>query len=497
MTVASIETTFHDGAREKYSKQANAGSPTRTRWSRPVAADIVGLGDATAILLGAGVPATIHTTFGSLEIPATTIIRIALLVAVIVYLCLRNWNMYPTNGMHDFPVRPLALFSALAIAMVAVIGIGLPFNQGNFFHAWIWSLSWFGASFLLLLANRGLANVTLAWLTRSGRFDTRIAVFGAGEVAHRVHLHLRDSKLGIALAGVYDDRKDEDRRDDAGLEISGRLDDLLRAGRSGEIDEIIIALPQAAARRIAQIALSLEQLPVSIHIVTHISSDFVSSSSAHKVSGLGSVGLLDVKSKPLSDWSPLIKRIEDYGLGLIFLILALPLIGIIALLIKLESSGPVFFRQHRRGLNQKVIDVIKFRTMTVLENGPDIKQATENDPRITGVGWWLRRTSLDELPQLINVLKGEMSIVGPRPHAVAHDEAWEQLMAQYSNRHQVKPGITGLAQVRGLRGITHDNNSIEERVRNDLEYIAKWSLWLDIKIICRTLVTIFNGRNAH
>lgn len=491
MTAMTVQT-----APEAFSKDGAQGSG-RARWSRQVAVDIVGLGDAACVAAGILLPVTIYATVGQLDMSSGLAVRIGIVTAIIVHLCLRNWDMYPTSGLNDFPIRPGTLLAALTLAVLAVIGIGLPFGRGDFIHVWVWSLAWISASFVLLMLNRMIARLVLARLTAAGRFDTRIAVFGAGEVARRVHAHLSDTARGIQLVGIYDDRMGQERLDADGLNVSGKLDELVKAARSGSIDQIVIALPAAADRRMADIARQLEQLPVSVHVVTHIASDLVDEGPAHKVSNLGPVGLLDVKPKPLADWSPLLKRIEDYVLGTLLLVLALPLMALIAVAIKLDSRGPFIFRQRRRGLNQSVIDVLKFRTMTVQENGESVPQAQVDDPRVTRVGKFLRRTSLDELPQLFNVLRGEMSIVGPRPHAIAHDDEWGRMMAEYLKRHQVKPGITGLAQVRGFRGIAETRVSIENRVRNDLEYIANWSLWLDLKIIARTLWAVTTGRNAH
>jgi len=178
------------------------------------------------------------------------------------------------------------------------------------------------------------------------------------------------------------------------------------------------------------------------------------------------------------------------------LALSAPLWIAIGCAIKLESPGPVFFRQRRRGRYQTTIEMLKFRTMTVMEDGDVIRQAVPGDARVTRVGRLLRRTSLDELPQVINVLKGEMSVVGPRPHAIAHDEEFSRMLEIYPNRHQMRPGMTGLAQVTGLRGSTAAPGSIEARVEADMTYIANWSLWLDIKILCQTVWAVIAGKNA-
>ncbi len=469
---------------------------SRPRWSRQVAADLVGLADATAIVLGAILPATIYQVYGGVAINWFPVIQSGLITSIIAVSCLRSWGLYATDKMHSFPIEPQRLFLVLILAFAAVQGIGLPFAPGAT-HAWVWYVVWLSASFTLILWSRMMAQMILGKLTAAGRFDTRVAVFGAGTIARRVYDHLTNPALGVTFAGVYDDRQGQDRLNPEGLTVSGRLDDLIEAGRAGRIDQIVIALPQAADRRAVEIAKKLEQLPVSLHMVTHIASDLVDSTAMHRVSSIGPVGLIDVKRKPLADWAPLVKRVEDYGLGLLLVIVATPILLLCALAIKLDSRGPVLFRQRRHGVNQKVIEVLKFRTMTVMEDGTEISQATKNDVRITRVGRILRRTSLDELPQLINVLKGDMSLVGPRPHALVHDEHWGEMLERYANRHQVKPGITGLAQVMGRRGVTDTTDKMKARVELDLAYIANWSLGTDLKILAKTIRAVIRGENAN
>lgn len=471
-------------------------SELRPRWSRQVAVDLVGLADALAIVLGAVLPAMIYKFGGNVVVSWTQVAQTGIISAIIAVCCLRSWGLYDTTRMNRIPIEPLRLFSALALAFAAVHGIGLPFPPGAV-HAWIWYAVWLSASFSMILWSRMMSRAILARYTAAGRFDTRVAVFGAGTIARRVHDFLADPSLGISFAGVYDDRQGQERLNPDGLDVNGRLDDLIEAGRAGRIDQIIIALPQAADRRAADVAKKLEQLPVSLHVVTHIASDLVDSVARHRVSNLGPIGMLDVKRKPLADWAPLVKRVEDYGLGAILLVICSPLLLLCAIAIKLDSAGPVFFRQRRRGLNQKVIEVMKFRTMTVLEDGANVKQATKNDPRITRVGRFLRRSSLDELPQLFNVIKGEMSLVGPRPHALVHDEHWGEMLESYANRHQVKPGMTGFAQVMGWRGETETPDKMKARVEHDLAYIADWSLGRDLKILAQTVRVVARGDNAN
>jgi putative colanic acid biosynthesis UDP-glucose lipid carrier transferase len=236
---------------------------------------------------------------------------------------------------------------------------------------------------------------------------------------------------------------------------------------------------------------------VSLHVCAYLVSDLVEEESAHRVSSLGPLGLIDVKRKPLADWAPFVKALEDRVLGALLLVALAPVMLVVAIAIKLDSKGPVLFRQRRRGLNQRIIEVRKFRTMRVMEDGAEVRQATRNDPRVTRVGAFLRKTSLDELPQLFNVLEGSMSLVGPRPHALVHDEQWGELLERYANRHQVKPGMTGWAQVNGYRGEVENTEAMGKRVEHDLDYINNWSLGRDLQILARTLRVALGDKKAY
>ena len=238
----------------------------------------------------------------------------------------------------------------------------------------------------------------------------------------------------------------------------------------------------------------LSDTTVSVYMVP----DFVTTHLFHgHWSSLEGIPIVSIFETPFWGADGWLKRIQDLVLSaLILTVLALPMLAI-ALLVKSTSAGPVLFRQTRYGIGGKPIQVLKFRSMTVCEDGPDVPQARRNDPRVTRVGGFLRRTSLDELPQFINVLRGEMSIVGPRPHAVAHNEFYRRKVKGYMLRHKVKPGITGWAQVNGWRGETDDVVKMEKRIEHDLWYIRNWSFWLDIKIILLTAWRGFAGGNAY
>jgi len=471
-------------------------NPKRRGRSRRVAVDLVGIADSLAVIVAGMVPATAYAAIDGSTIDWAKHLQICLITALIVYGCLKSFGMYDTSRLHELPVRPEKLLVSLGLAFFAILGLGLPITTRNA-SMWHWYMIWLSVGFVLLTGVRTSARLLLRRLTVAGIFDTCVAVYGSGAIARRVHDHLADTRLGIRFVGLFDDRTDAARRDPLAPVIVGSLDDLACKARAGELDRIIIALPQTAEDRTRQIARRLEHLPVSLHVVTHLASDLIEAGPAHTVSSIGSVGLIDVKSKPLADWSRIVKATEDYLLATIFLIAQTPLLALIAIAIRLDSKGPVLFHQRRRGINRQVFEVLKFRTMHVLEDGDDLKQATRNDPRVTRVGRVLRWLSLDELPQLWNVLRGEMSLVGPRPHALAHDDRFGDTVERYANRHQVKPGITGLAQISGFRGETETPYKIERRVALDLQYVDTWSLWLDLKILALTTIFGFYSKNAY
>lgn len=464
--------------------------------SRQVVVDLISFADLAAIFMGGLLPAFIYRNAGNLVADPQLLLQTSFAASVIAFFTLKIWGMYDKTRMHDFPINPGRLLAAVMFSFVVLLGVGMPHavQQG---HLWIWFLVAVSGAYTMTLLVRSFVHPVLQRMTAAGRFDERVAVFGAGQIARRVHDHLRNPESGVRFAGVFDDRAGTDRINPEGLEVDGKLDDLIETCRNESIDKIVIALPQSADNRISYVAKKLEQLPVSIHIVTHMASDLVDQSAAHNVSNIGTVGMLDVKQKPLTDWAPIVKRVEDVVLSSILLVAALPLFAIIAAAIKFDSNGPVIFRQRRGGLNQRVFEMLKFRTMRVMEDGDDVTQAEKTDARVTRVGKLLRRTSLDELPQLINVLNGEMSLVGPRPHARVHDEQFGEMLTTYANRHQVKPGMTGLAQVNGLRGKISSTENVEARVDADLAYIKNWSIGLDLKILCRTVWAVIRGTNAH
>ncbi|NOY72984.1 MAG: undecaprenyl-phosphate glucose phosphotransferase [Gammaproteobacteria bacterium] len=327
--------------------------------------------------------------------------------------------------------------------------------------------------------------------------NRRVAIVGAREVGLELAETIEASpSMGYQFVGFFDDRSVTGTRPltTKSFKVLGQLVDVIAAAKSGEIDVVYITLPLRAEERIQQLILELSDTTASVHIVPDF---FARNQMSTSLGNIGNLTTIAIHETPFYGTDGWIKRVEDIMLS--FLILGLIIIPmlIIAFGVKLTSSGPILFKQRRYGLQGQEIEVWKFRTMSVCENGDTVCQATRDDDRITPLGKFLRRTSLDELPQFINVLQGTMSIVGPRPHAVVQNEEYRKIIKGYMLRHKVKPGITGWAQINGWRGETKTLDKMKGRIQYDLTYIRNWSLSLDLKIIFLTLFKGFVNKNAY
>jgi putative colanic acid biosynthesis UDP-glucose lipid carrier transferase len=300
--------------------------------------------------------------------------------------------------------------------------------------------------------------------------------------------------LGTRLAGYFDDRGARRLQDLPAAENLGELAQVAEYARAQRVDVIYIALPMASQPRILRLLEDLRDTTASIYFVPDI---FVSDLIQARVDSIGGIPVVAICESPFYGFNGFVKRASDLIFGTAILLLASPLMLAIAIGVKLSSPGPILFKQRRYGLDGRKIVVYKFRSMTVAEDGDVVRQATRNDSRVTRFGAFLRRTSLDELPQLINVLQGRMSVVGPRPHAVAHNEIYRKLIRGYMIRHKVRPGITGLAQVTGWRGETETVEKMKGRIEMDLAYLRSWSLLLDLEIMLKTLVVVLSRQNAY
>ncbi|HEX6978468.1 MAG TPA: undecaprenyl-phosphate glucose phosphotransferase [Alphaproteobacteria bacterium] len=378
--------------------------------------------------------------------------------------------------------------------MLSLIALAY-FTQTSIAFSRAFALGWFALTLGGLVLARILVLTQMERWRRAGRLTLNVAIIGAGPLARQVLQHLKaQGEKQYRIVGVFDDRVN-DASEIEGYAFRGTVDDLVRYVRMYPIDEIVVAVPWQEREYIQTIVKRLKVVPTNVKLCP----DYVGwTLPVRRFLPLAGVPMLAVLERPLSGWSLVIKALEDRILAVLLLVLFAPVLLVVALAIRLDSPGPVLFRQKRYGFNNNPITVYKFRTMHVSAGeDPAVPQARRNDPRVTRVGAFLRRTSLDELPQLLNVIKGEMSLVGPRPHAVAHNEQYATIIDDYLSRHRVKPGITGWAQVNGLRGETDTPEKMARRVQYDLYYIDNWSLLFDIKILLLTPFLGFVNKNAY
>ncbi len=383
-------------------------------------------------------------------------------------------------------VKGIAVFSVLTVT-------GLVTGFGNLYEPEV-MLVWFvlgpASAAVLRHAAHTLTPLVMA---RAGHHQ-RAVIVGASHAGLAVADRLqRSRRAGKRLLGFFDDRH-AGRHARSGIQHLGPIRELADYVRGHDVDVIYIALPMSSQPRILQLLDELRDTTVSIYFVPDF---FMTDLIQARLDDLGGLPVVAVCESPFTGVNGVFKQAFDFVVAALILTLISPLLVAIAIAVKLTSPGPVLFRQHRYGLDGERILVYKFRSMTVCENGDSVTQARANDVRVTPLGAFLRRTSLDELPQFINVLQGRMSVVGPRPHAVAHNETYRKLIKGYMVRHKVRPGITGWAQVNGCRGETETLDKMKRRVDYDLEYLRSWSFLLDVRIILRTIGLMRKDPNAY
>ncbi|ADP70116.1 Undecaprenyl-phosphate glucose phosphotransferase [Rhodomicrobium vannielii ATCC 17100] len=363
-----------------------------------------------------------------------------------------------------------------------------------------WFTSWLLVTYAILLVTRVGWRTAYARLLKNGYLRTAVIVIGSGEPLQNTVARLRDEERRgpVSIAAVYaldpNEARESESQIDRNSHLDGCLQQIVMQCQTNSVSDVIVALPASEKDTLCRAVAHLRLLPVNVNIVPDFGELDLSSGTVRSYGHFGAIG---VQRIPISEWGVFVKKIEDIVIATIALFVFAPAMCLIAIAIKLDSPGPVFFRQRRHGFNNKIIHVLKFRTMTVLEDGQQVVQASKSDSRVTRVGRILRRTSLDELPQFLNVLKGDMSVVGPRPHALAHNDYYSRLLENYARRHRVKPGITGWAQINGFRGEVLEASQMEQRVKLDLEYIENWAIWLDIKIVLMTPIYGFISRKAY
>ncbi len=460
----------------------------------------------------------------------TGVVRIVeFLMLIGIGLGIYGWYVYPLDGFKLF--YPMTIFSGGILAIVFLEAVdayqissmrNLITQIGRVFAAWtmvfaffavaaffaristdysrIWFGSWYFSGLLFFIISRSIVAAMVRKWSQDGRLERRAVIVGGGKNAEDLILSLEhQGDNDIRICGIFDDRKD-DRSPPmvAGYPKLGTIAELVEFGRRARIDMLIVSLPISAENRVLAMLKKVWVLPVDIRLSAHTNKlRFRPRSYSYE----GAVPFLDVFDKPIADWDSVMKRAFDIVFSSVALVLLSPVMLAAAIAIRMESKGPIIFRQKRFGFNNEVIEVMKFRSMFHDMADADAKVAvTRNDPRVTRVGRFIRKTSIDELPQLINVIRGTLSLVGPRPHAVnAHTKnlLWDEVVDGYFGRHKVKPGVTGWAQIKGWRGEVDNDEKIRRRVEHDLYYIENWSILLDLYIVMVTPFKLINSDNAY
>jgi Undecaprenyl-phosphate glucose phosphotransferase len=393
--------------------------------------------------------------------------------------------------------RVLAAWSLV----ITAIAVGIFLFKAHDSISRVWLVSWYAFGAVVLVAFRMSLRALVRQWTAEGKLKRRTVIVGGGKDAEALIDALqKGADSDIRLFGLFDDRNDDRSPESvASLPKLGRVADLIEFARRTRVDLVIVSMPLSAEKRVLEMLKQLWVLPVDIRLSAHMSQlRFTSKAYSY----VGDVPVFDMADRPISDWNLVFKWVFDRVVAIVALILLSPIMLATAIAIKLESKGPVIFKQKRHGFNNELIEVYKFRSMyTDRSDANAAKLVTKDDPRVTKVGKFIRKTSIDELPQFVNVLQGRLSVVGPRPHALqakADNKLYYEAVDGYFARHKVKPGITGWAQINGWRGETDTVDKIMQRVQFDLHYIENWSILMDLYILFMTPVSLFSrNENAY
>ncbi|TPG75378.1 undecaprenyl-phosphate glucose phosphotransferase [Pseudomonas arsenicoxydans] len=408
-----------------------------------------------------------------------------------------HYAIYRSNV--GFAVKAFKLFKAWSAAFGFLVVMAFLTKQSEQYSRLLVGQLYVCGYFAQLILHLAIRELQKKFLTHPAQLENTL-IIGSGELANFLHKKISNNPwlgervVGCVLIGANDNRGKEESKSPQHLPILGSISDLDELVVQHSIRTVYFVTPLQGSEVIQHVYLNLLDKHIGVNWVPDIFSLRLINHSVREIAG---IPVLTLSETPLMGMRLFLKNLEDKVLAFLILLFAAPFLAAIAIAVKIDSPGPVFFRQERMGWSGEIFRIWKFRSMVVhqTENGI-VKQAEKNDPRTTRVGAFIRRTSLDELPQLFNVLMGEMSLVGPRPHAIQHDAQYSRGIAAYFARHNIKPGITGLAQVRGFRGETRDMEQMAQRVESDIEYINNWSLWLDFVILLRTLLA-FTGKRAY
>lgn len=449
--------------------------------------------DVIALIAAGQLTGYVH--FGMPLIEAAPIHIILLyFCCALAFLLFPQLEVYTSWRGRSLPAMLLRLASAWGL--VLLIGVLFSFlihHVGSLSRLWV--SYWFLAGVLFLAISRVVVHTTLGVLRKKGLNIKRVIIVGYGSIGQEMHRRaMQYDWYGYEVKAVHAAPQEIRHVNDPTIIHLSRMEEIPHYAAANGIDEIWITLPMSASQQLLHLQRLLRNALLDIRWIPDTLS--MQMLSCRMVDFMG-FPVVDLNMPVSSGLGGVVKDLFDRTFALVALILLAPLFVVLATLIKLSSPGPVFFKQPRLGLNGRQFNVYKFRTMKLHDEHGIVKQATQNDPRVTKIGHFLRRTSLDELPQFFNVLKGEMSVVGPRPHALQHNEIYKDLLELYMLRHRVKPGITGWAQIHGYRGETDTVDKMAKRVQFDLHYIQNWSMWMDLKIIAWTALKGWTSKNAY
>ncbi|CAH1649871.1 Undecaprenyl-phosphate glucose phosphotransferase [Hyphomicrobiales bacterium] len=479
--------------------EALAAAPVKPTLSPVMIEGVARLVDAVAV---AGTGALVYWLYIAgkvqnalpyqISIPALTIGALGFFQAL---------QLYPIGALRNVLASTFRLLAGWTMLFLVTVAAFFLLKVGSHVSR-VWLVGFYLSGAGALLAGRFIMALGVRHLTRIGRLERRTAIVGGGAAGEALISALKGQKdTGLRICGVFDDRNDERSPDTvAGYPKLGTVDDLVEFARRTKLDLVIFTLPISAETRLLTMLRKLWVLPIDIRLSAHMSKLRLRPRS---YSYVGTVPVLDVFDRPIADWDIVVKWLFDKLVGTLALIALSPVMLAAAIAVKLDSRGPIFFRQKRYGFNNEMVEVLKFRSLYhEMSDYAVAKQVTRDDPRVTRVGRFIRKTSIDELPQLLNVVfKGNLSLVGPRPHAIhatTSNRAYEQVVDGYFARHKVKPGITGWAQINGWRGETDTDEKIQRRVEHDLYYIENWSVLLDLYILFKTPLSLLTkNENAY
>ena len=421
-------------------------------------------------------------------------LAMAIIIFLLSFIILKETDLFESENSADAHAQGSNLLIYWAVMIFALVFIGYITGTTDLFDVTVLYI-WAVVTPILILAANFIFRTLLLLSLKFAKNQRKVVIVGANKESHKLAENILCNVMyGLNLVGYFDDRSEERTSVPMGVPYLGTMDKLQDYVKINSIDIIYITLPVSKQQRVLDLLDRLHDTTASIYFTPDI---FVYELIQARMDNIGDIPLVALCETPFSGLNGVLKRLSDILFSAFILVLISPILLVLAIAVKLTSKGPVFFAQKRYGLDGEEIVVYKYRSMTVCDDGDNIKQATRNDSRVTKLGAILRRYSLDELPQFINVLQGRMSVVGPRPHAVAHNEMYRGMIKGYMMRHKVKPGITGWAQVNGYRGETDTVEKMQKRIEYDLDYLRNWSLGLDAIIILNTIVAVFKTEDTY